>query len=82
MLAAVAGTPLTSVGTLRDAWRQRRASRPAYPRVIDTRYDVGHLLSGTSRRLVDVCSELRLDVTQPELRGAPHTVRTLSPRKR
>jgi hypothetical protein len=35
--------------------------------VIDTRFDAGHLLSGTSRRLVDVCGELRLDVTQPEL---------------
>jgi hypothetical protein len=35
--------------------------------VIDSRYDTGNILAGTSRRLVDVCTELNLDVTQPEL---------------
>jgi hypothetical protein len=49
----------------RRAWRDRRTD-PA-GRVLDTRYDAGHLLSAKSRRLVDVCGELRLDVTQPEL---------------
>jgi hypothetical protein len=49
----------------RRAWHQRRAD-PAR-RVVDTRFDAGHVLSGASRRLVDVCGELRLDVTQPEL---------------
>jgi hypothetical protein len=34
---------------------------------MDTRFDAGHLLCDTSRRLVDVCGELDLDVTQPEL---------------
>lgn len=40
---------------------------------MDTRFDAGHLLTGTSRRLVDVCTELGLDVTQPELRGTSMT---------
>ena len=37
------------------------------PVVIDSRYDADNILTGTSRRLVDVCTELNLDVTQPEL---------------
>jgi hypothetical protein len=41
--------------------------------VLDTRYDAGHLLAGASRRLVDVATELGLDVTQPELRGSSMT---------
>ncbi|MFQ6146740.1 hypothetical protein ACLMNJ_27305 [Streptomyces seoulensis] len=52
----------------REQWRQRRAADPAGSHYLDTRYDAGHLLTGTSRRLVDVCTELGLDVTQPELR--------------
>jgi hypothetical protein len=31
------------------------------------------MLGGVSRRLVDVCADLRLDVTQPELRGTSMT---------
>jgi hypothetical protein len=57
-----------AVAQLRAAWRQRREPGPARPSVIDTRYDIGHLLAGGSR-LVDVCADLCLDVTQPELRG-------------
>ncbi|HEY2673122.1 MAG TPA: hypothetical protein VGJ07_22530 [Rugosimonospora sp.] len=49
----------------RQAWHERRADPGR--RVVDTRFDAGHVLSNTSRRLVDVCGELRLDVTQPEL---------------
>jgi hypothetical protein len=51
--------------TARQAWHDRRADTAR--RVIDTRFDAGHVLSHPSRRLVDVCGELRLDVTQPEL---------------
>ncbi|MEU6406776.1 hypothetical protein [Streptomyces sp. NPDC046985] len=54
----------------REQWLRRRDADPAASRYVDTRYDTGHLLAGTSRRLVDVCTELGLDVTQPELRGA------------
>ncbi|MFF4987735.1 hypothetical protein ACFY19_11130 [Streptosporangium saharense] len=50
---------------VRENWRRRRAV-PAVP-MLDTRYDLDRLLAGTSRRLVDVCTELHLDVTQPEL---------------
>jgi hypothetical protein len=46
-------------------WRSRREA--ADSRVFDTRYDVDHLPLGDSRRLVDVCTYLKLDVTQPEL---------------
>ncbi|MEU9338071.1 hypothetical protein AB0D49_33750 [Streptomyces sp. NPDC048290] len=53
----------------RERWRQRReAVTQDGGRYVDPRYDAGHLLTGTSRRLVDVCTELGLDVTQPELR--------------
>jgi hypothetical protein len=56
-----------------NAWRQRRQAGPGQPAYLDTRYDSGHLLACQSRRLVDVCADLRLDVTQPELRGASMT---------
>lgn len=49
----------------RQAWHERRTD--SQRRIIDTRFDAGHLLHNPSRRLVDVCTELDLDVTQPEL---------------
>jgi hypothetical protein len=69
---ASARTP-AAVGELRTAWNGRRIGTGPRPRIIDTRYDTGHVLSGDSRRLVDVCGELGLDVTQPELRGTSMT---------
>lgn len=47
-----------------ELWRTRRGKDG---RVFDTRYDIDHLPVGASRRLVDVCGDLELDVTQPEL---------------
>ena len=41
--------------------------------MVDTRYDIDDALSGKSRRLVDVCDELQLGVTQPELLGISMT---------
>jgi hypothetical protein len=73
VLAAAAAAPSPAVSAAQAAWRQRRVARPGGPRFLDTRYDTGHVLSGVSRRLVDVCTELRLDVTQPELRGTSMT---------
>jgi hypothetical protein len=61
------------VAGLRTSWHQRRLPECARPLIVDTRYDIGHLLAGASRRLVDVCGELHLDVTQPELRGTSMT---------
>lgn len=58
--------PLPAVKTLRTMWHTRHRPAPG-PVVVDSRYDSDNLLAGTSRRLVDVCTELNLDVTQPEL---------------
>jgi hypothetical protein len=73
VLAAGAETAPPAIGAASAAWRQRRHGPAGRPRFLDTRYDTGHLLAGPSRRLVDVCAELRLDVTQPELRGTSMT---------
>lgn len=65
-----ANAPADAVPALEAArrqWRQRREAEPDASHYVDTRYDAGHLLTGKSRRLVDVCTELGLDVTQPEL---------------
>jgi hypothetical protein len=58
--------PLSGVQRLRRQWHHRREAAPG-PAVIDSRYDTDNILAGPSRRLVDVCTELGLDVTQPEL---------------
>jgi hypothetical protein len=63
--------PLTRFKARAAGHQRRQHGQPR--QVIDTRYDAGHLLRGTSRRLVDVATELRLDVTQPELRGTSMT---------
>jgi len=71
--AAAASAPARSVAEARAAWHHRRDPDGQLWQVIDTRYDAGHLLHGLSRRLVDVATELGLDVTQPELRGTSMT---------
>lgn len=74
VLAAATGqNEAPTVTAARGVWRARRDDDLAERRVIDTRYDVDHVLSCTSRRLVDVCAALDLDVTQPELRGSSMT---------
>ncbi|GAA2471478.1 hypothetical protein Ahu01nite_078830 [Winogradskya humida] len=73
VLSANAGPAVPAALTAaRQAWRDRRSDSGSQ-RVIDTRYDAGHVLAQTSRRLVDVCGELNLDVTQPELARASMT---------
>jgi hypothetical protein len=57
---------LPEVQRLRSHWHGRREATSGLV-VIDSRYDASNILAGTSRRLVDVCTELNLDVTQPEL---------------
>lgn len=72
VLAANAAPDIpAALAAARRAWRERRGDPRR--RIIDTRFDAGHLLAGTSRRLVDVCGELSLDVTQPELARASMT---------
>ncbi|MGH3938587.1 MAG: hypothetical protein ACRDTG_08100 [Pseudonocardiaceae bacterium] len=61
------------MASARQTWLDRRDHDLTARRVIDTRYDTNHVLSCRSRRLVDVCTELGLDVTQPELRGTSMT---------
>jgi hypothetical protein len=73
VLAAAGPAPRPAVAAAAAAWRQRREAPPSQPRFLDTRYDAGHLLACQSRRLADVCAEVRLDVTQPELRGTSMT---------
>jgi hypothetical protein len=73
VLAAADAAVWPAVAAAATAWRQRREEPSSQPRFLDTRYDAGHLLACQSRRLVDVCADLRLDVTQPELRGISMT---------
>jgi hypothetical protein len=73
VLAASANGNQAAIEAARNAWRQRRQAEPGQPAYLDTRYDAGHVLACQSRRLVDVCTDLGLDVTQPELRGASMT---------
>ena len=72
VLASVSDRPVPGVTAARAAWHQRRRGGEGR-RIVDTRYDAGHVLACQSRRLVDVCADLRLDVTQPELRGTSMT---------
>ena len=73
VLAAAAVTQQPAITAAADAWRQRHDEPSGAPRFLDTRYDTGHILSCQSRRLVDVCADLSLDVTQPELRRTSMT---------
>ena len=73
VLAAAADGEAPAIQAAAASWRQRRRPVPGQPAFLDTRYDAGHVLACQSRRLVDVCADLRLDVTQPELRGASMT---------
>jgi hypothetical protein len=73
VLTAAAGEQLPGVAAARTAWHERRQAIDGRTRILDTRYDAGHVLGCMSRRLVDVCTDLQLDVTQPELRGTSMT---------
>jgi hypothetical protein len=73
ILAAATGGEMPAITAANAAWRQRRNAKPGLPTFLNTRYDTGHVLACQSRRLVDVCADLSLDVTQPELRGTSMT---------
>ena len=56
---------------LNKAWSGRNLKRETNNvKVFDTRYDLKQCLSGKSYRLVDVCSEYNMDVTQSEIRNS------------
>ncbi|HTY10492.1 MAG TPA: hypothetical protein VMF88_05420 [Bacteroidota bacterium] len=62
---------LTHLASIRSKWRSRHEDwkrREGEIEVFDTRYDLP--IRGKSHRLVDVCQEWRLNVTQPELKGS------------
>ncbi len=73
LAAATSQNEAPTVAAARGVWRARRGDGLAERRVIDTRYDVVLVVGCASRRLVDVCAALDLDVTQPELRGSSMT---------
>lgn len=50
---------------LRREWRERLQERNN--KIVDTRYDVQAAFMGKSRRLVDICRDFNMDVSQPEL---------------
>lgn len=60
---------LTGIEGVYELWRTRHSqdARVFDTRYFDTRYDVDHLPFGASRRLVDICGDVKLDVRQPEL---------------
>jgi len=64
---------IENIQKLHSLWHQRKSSR--VPLIIDTRYDVLHDFMGTSRRLVDICNDFMLCVTQQEL--ATHSMTKL-----
>ena len=57
-----------NVERLLQMWHSRQDGSPVT--LVDTRYDSDQILDGKSRRLVDVCGELSLEVAQPELKGS------------
>ncbi len=56
---------------VRNEWKNRKTSLPTH--IIDTRYDITQEFLGESRRLVDMCNDFLLDVTQPELKNSSMT---------
>ncbi len=69
-LARASRHTVTGLEAARTAWRQRRLALPGQARIIDTCYDTDHILTCNSRRLADICKNLGLLATQPELRHA------------
>jgi len=53
VLAATARAPHPGITAAQAAWRHRRQHEPGGLRLLDTRYDAGHILRCASRRLVD-----------------------------
>lgn len=57
---------LIHIERMRQEWRKRKENKPIH--IIDTRYDIARTFLGKSRRLVDMCNDFKMDVTQPELK--------------
>lgn len=63
--------PLECFELIRNEWKQRKTVESRH--IIDTRYDIFQDFLGKSRRLVDMCNDFCLDVTQPELKKSSMT---------
>jgi hypothetical protein len=70
-LSVVKNASASTLVGLEGAYELWRTRRNEDGRVFDTRYDVDHLPIGASRRLVDVCGDLKLDVRQRSWPVAP-----------
>ncbi|MBR6096149.1 MAG: hypothetical protein IKP82_04275 [Oscillospiraceae bacterium] len=68
---AVEVDDLYGIDQLYKMWNFRKFNERV--QVFDTRYDVIRSFMGKSRRLVDVCRDFNIDVTQPELRNTSMT---------
>ena len=62
---------LIHIERMREEWRKRKENNPVH--IMDTRYDIVQTFLGKSRRLVDMCNDFELDVTQPELKKSSMT---------
>lgn len=62
---------LSHLERMRREWRTRKETPLIH--IVDTRYDVTKDFLGKSRRLVDMCNDFNLDVTQPELKKSSMT---------
>lgn len=62
---------LIHIERMREEWRKRKENISVH--VMDTRYDIDQKFLGKSRRLVDMCNDFELDVTQPELKKSSMT---------
>lgn len=62
---------INHIAELRKRWKNRRENVKSG--IMDTRYDIFKSFLGKSRRLVDMCNDFELDVTQPELKNRSMT---------
>jgi hypothetical protein len=62
---------LVCLEKIRDEWKTRKKLDSIH--IMDTRYDITKEFLGKSRRLVDMCKDFLLDVTQPELKSSSMT---------
>lgn len=62
---------LVCLEKIRSEWKTRKKAEMIH--IMDTRYDITKEFLGKSRRLVDMCNDFLLDVTQPELKSSSMT---------
>ena len=68
VLKSASVNPTPAIERVIQIWHGRRESE--LPSLVDTRYDIDEIVGCQSRRLVDVCNDLGIEVQQPEIRGS------------